>query len=222
MLKRILTLFTAVLVMSAGCMIASAAGLGKGDVNSDGRIDVTDISLTAAHIKGIKAMSASQQKLADVDSNNRINVTDISIMAAHIKGIHSIGSSKAPDPSVQLFDLSNNERKAAGLTAYKSSDQLNKAAQIRAKEIAKSFSHTRPNGSSCFTVLDELGIDYRAVSENIAGGQTSAKEAVDSFMKSQHHHDAIMSTQYTHMGTACYYDSSSRTYYWVQLFASGI
>lgn len=220
MLKKLTALFTALLMLTAGCTSASAAGLGKGDVNSDGKIDVTDISVTAAHIKGLKPLSSSQQKLADVDGSGRIDVTDISIIAAHIKGIRSIGGQAKQDPAKQLFDQANNERKAAGLTPYKQSDELNKAAQIRAKELPAKFSHTRPNGSRCFTVLDELGINYWAVSENIAGGQSSAKEANDDFMRStQGHREAIMSTDYTHMGTACYYDSGSRTYYWVQIFA---
>ncbi|MBQ1433896.1 MAG: serine protease [Ruminococcus sp.] len=226
MMKRILAFFTSALILTAGGINAAAAGQGKGDVNSDGRINVTDIAVTAAHIKGIKAMSSSQQKLADADGSGRIDVSDIAVIAAHIKGLKSIGSgsgssSNSDDRGSQLFDLTNRERTSAGLSAYKYSSSLTKAAQIRAKEIANTFSHTRPNGSRCFTVLDELGINYYSASENIAGGQSSASEAVSDFMGSQHHHDAIMSTQYTHMGTACYYDSGSRTYYWVQLFGTG-
>lgn len=36
-------------------------------------------------------------------------------------------------------------------------EKLNKAAAIRAKEIIKQFSHTRPNGLNADTVLDEVG-----------------------------------------------------------------
>lgn len=62
----------------------------KGDVNDDGKIDVTDIAMTASHIKGIKALSADEAERADADSDGSINVTDIAMIAAHIKGIKAI------------------------------------------------------------------------------------------------------------------------------------
>jgi uncharacterized protein YkwD len=49
-------------------------------------------------------------------------------------------------------------------------ENLCKAAKIRSKEIVKSFSHTRPDGKSCFTVFDDLGIAASAKGENIAAG----------------------------------------------------
>ena len=59
----------------------------KGDVNKDGEVNVTDISMVASHIKGIKALSEYGQKAGDVDNNKDINVTDIAMIASHIKGI---------------------------------------------------------------------------------------------------------------------------------------
>ena len=58
----------------------------KGDVNGDGRLDVTDLSKTAAHVKGKKSLSDEQQKAADLSGDGKVNVADISLMAAHIKG----------------------------------------------------------------------------------------------------------------------------------------
>lgn len=58
----------------------------KGDVNGDGRLDVTDLSKTAAHVKGKKFLSDEQQKAADLSGDGKVNVADISLMAAHIKG----------------------------------------------------------------------------------------------------------------------------------------
>ena len=62
-----------------------------GDVNGDGEINVSDIAVTAAHIKGLKPLTEEQQDKADVNDDGEINVTDISILAAHIKGIKPIG-----------------------------------------------------------------------------------------------------------------------------------
>ena len=58
-----------------------------GDVNGDGKIDVTDLSKTAAHIKGIKELEDYPAKVADVTEDGAVNVTDISKMAAKVKGI---------------------------------------------------------------------------------------------------------------------------------------
>ena len=58
-----------------------------GDVNGDGNINVTDIALVAAHVKGIKALDGGAVIRADVNDDGEINVTDIAMIAAHIKGI---------------------------------------------------------------------------------------------------------------------------------------
>ena len=62
-----------------------------GDVNGDGDINVTDIGMVAAHIKGIKALDEKAIKAADVNGDGDVNVTDIAMIAAHIKGIKPIG-----------------------------------------------------------------------------------------------------------------------------------
>ena len=61
-----------------------------GDVNGDGKINVTDVSKTAAHVKGIRPLDEKEQKCADVNGDNKINVTDVSKIAAHVKGIRAL------------------------------------------------------------------------------------------------------------------------------------
>ena len=51
---------------------------------------------------------------------------------------------------------------------------LQAAADIRAQEAVESFSHTRPNGESWSTVLDEEGVVYFYAGENLASGFSSA------------------------------------------------
>ena len=57
-----------------------------GDCNRDGTIDVTDIAIIAAHVKGIKMLDGRGPLTADVDESDWINTTDISKIAAHVKG----------------------------------------------------------------------------------------------------------------------------------------
>ena len=62
----------------------------KGDVNGDGKINVTDIVKTAAHVKGLKPLDPDAFTRADVNEDGKINVTDISKIAAHVKGIRKL------------------------------------------------------------------------------------------------------------------------------------
>ncbi|MBP1532723.1 MAG: leucine-rich repeat protein, partial [Ruminococcus sp.] len=62
----------------------------KGDANGDGKVDVTDIAMIAAHIKGIKPLSENGFKAADVNGDGKVDVTDIALVASHIKGIKAL------------------------------------------------------------------------------------------------------------------------------------
>ena len=64
-----------------------------GDINSDGVINVTDVSLVSAYVKSFKSLDAVQQQLADVNGDGLINVSDISMIAAHVKGVRVIKGS---------------------------------------------------------------------------------------------------------------------------------
>ena len=66
----------------------------RGDVDGSGTVDVTDIAMTASHIKGIKAVDKYSVNAADVNNDGDINVTDIAMQAAHIKGLKAIDTAK--------------------------------------------------------------------------------------------------------------------------------
>ena len=118
----------------------------------------------------------------------------------------------------EVLRLVNENRAKYGLAALKTDAELCRAASTRAVETVKSFSHTRPNGSSCFTVLDEMGYSYRSAGENIAMGQSSPEEVVRAWMNSEGHRANILSSEFTKIGVGCH--SSGSTLYWEQMFAS--
>ncbi|MER2064214.1 MAG: CAP domain-containing protein, partial [Alkalibacterium sp.] len=68
-----------------------------------------------------------------------------------------------------IVTLVNELREELGLDPVASNDMLKAAAIIRAVETEESFSHTRPDGSSAFTVFEEDGIayPYKVVGENL-------------------------------------------------------
>jgi uncharacterized protein YkwD len=119
----------------------------------------------------------------------------------------------------EVIALVNEERAAIGLSALSNNSQLTSAANICSPEIAVYWSHTRPNrppdSNSCFTAIS--GLSYFAAGENIAAGQTSAKEVMEDWMNSDGHKANILKTDFTMIGVSCYLYEG--TYYWVQFFA---
>ena len=79
----------------------------------------------------------------------------------------------------EVYEITNNYRSLVGVPSLTLDSSLVEAANIRAKELSDSFSHTRPNGSSCFTVLSELGISYGTAGENIAAGYSSSQSVLE-------------------------------------------
>lgn len=118
----------------------------------------------------------------------------------------------------QVLELVNAERKAAGKSAVKLDSTLNEVAELRANELLKNLSHTRPDGTSCFTAFDAKGVKYDSASENIAAGQRTPEELMSSWMSSTGHKDNILDSNATKMGIALVTVPSGYGYYWVQVF----
>ena len=78
----------------------------------------------------------------------------------------------------EVVRLVNEERAKAGLPALTVDRGAASAAQVRAKEIERSFSHTRPDGSSFNSALTEAGVNFRGAGENIAYGQNSPEKVM--------------------------------------------
>ena len=113
----------------------------------------------------------------------------------------------------QVFQLVNQRRKENGLAELTYRNDIQDAANIRANEIISTFSHTRPDGSSCFTAVT---VNYYAIGENIASGQKNAEEVMNAWMNSPGHRANILSAQFTGLavGVVQYQGVS----YWVQIF----
>ena len=115
----------------------------------------------------------------------------------------------------EVLKLTNRERLAEGLNPLTMYDLIQEATDIRAVEVDQLFDHVRPDGTDCFTVFDEVGIQCGAAGENIAWGQRTPEEVVEAWMNSEGHRANILRTYFTHMGVGFY------QYSWVQLFTDG-
>lgn len=125
---------------------------------------------------------------------------------------------KIMSPSEEVIELVNAERSAKKQHDLISDDTLNEIAAIRAKEIAEKFSHTRPDGTKCSSLLQENGIVNVYAGENIAAGHTSAEAVMNTWMNSEGHRKNILSGNYTRIGVGVY-EVNGYTY-WVQVFTS--
>jgi uncharacterized protein YjdB/uncharacterized protein YkwD len=102
---------------------------------------------------------------------------------------------------------------------------LEKAAMIRAKELAVRFAHTRPDGSDPRTAYEKYDISM-SYGENIAEGHRSALEVFtawseeDEDYSGQGHRRNMLSGSYTAVGISCVEYSGRK--YWVEVFSSQI
>ena len=130
---------------------------------------------------------------------------------------------ETPDASadayaVEVVRLVNEERAKQGLSALQMDAGVTAAAQVRAREIVSTFSHTRPDGRKCFTALDEAGVRYRGAGENIAYGQPSPAAVVNAWMNSPGHRANILNANFTTIGVG--HHTAGSTHYWTQFFTS--
>ena len=148
------------------------------------------------------------------NSNNSGNGSNSTGNGSGSTGGISTGTSSAAQ--AVLAEV-NAARAQNGLSALTLDANMNRAAAVRAAEMAQSFSHTRPNGSRGLTALNEAGVSYRTAGENIASGQQSAQAVVSAWMNSSGHRANILSSSFGRMGVG--QATIGRRTYWVQLFA---
>ncbi len=139
----------------------------------------------------------------------------------------------------KVIEYTNKERKAAGVDPLEEADVLMDAAAIRAEELITSFSHTRPDGTSYNTVLDELTSYFGKLTvgntgENalLTGGgeggyeskasmiDTYAQAIVNQWMNSDGHRENMLNPEHKYIGV-CVYDPN-KVLYATQLFADDI
>lgn len=116
----------------------------------------------------------------------------------------------------RVVAIVNEERAKNGLSALTINYTAMNAADVRATEIAGTFSHTRPNGTKCFTALDEAGVSYMGAGENIAKGQQTPEEVMNAWMNSSGHRANILNSNFKQIAVS--YKMVNGTPCWVQLF----
>lgn len=124
------------------------------------------------------------------------------------------------DEQATAVKLLNDVRAEVGLGAlnWNPNSKLQAAARIRAQELEELFSHTRPDGSSCFTIFEVYRIHYRTCAENIAyGTRLSAESVIELWYNSPGHYSNMTNAEVTEVGLASWHADNGNIY-WVQLF----
>lgn len=130
-----------------------------------------------------------------------------------------VPESDATQQARDVLSLVNAEREKQGLSSLTLSSKLTAVANEKARDMAENnyFSHTSPTYGSPFQMLQQYGIRYRTAGENIAAGQRTPEEVMQSWMNSSGHRANILNSAYTEIGIG-YYAGGSYGTEWVQLF----
>jgi uncharacterized protein YkwD len=145
-------------------------------------------------------------------------------------------SSSAPTTSAmatakEVLAIMNAARAKAGCSPLKLNTKLMSAAKTHATNMAKKnfFGHANKDGGKFSGRVKKQGYKYSMVAENIAAGQSSAKQAAYDWLGSAGHRKNILNCKLKDTGIAVAYQADDQPimgnskpfyYYWVQVFAA--
>lgn len=117
----------------------------------------------------------------------------------------------------------NEYRAEEGIAPLKLNEELTIMACARAEEIAWSgeHSHTRPNGSSCFTIFKEAGFNEGTAGENLGYGFWTPEEVCEAWKDSRTHYENLMNPKFVEIGIGVAADPDEKgKLCWVNHFLS--
>ena len=125
------------------------------------------------------------------------------------------------DSSVTNFEnevvrLVNEQRQKNGLKPLTANWELSRVARYKSQDMVDNryFAHNSPLYGTPFQMIKAFGISFRTAGENIAYGQRTPKQVVDTWMNSSGHRANILNSSYTQIGVGYV----SNGHYWTQLF----
>lgn len=120
----------------------------------------------------------------------------------------------------EVFDLVNQIRAENGLEPFVYNVTLAETARAHSQDMIDRnfFSHTNPDGEDPFDRMRDNGLSFSMAAENIAAGQRTPEEVVNSWMNSEGHRANILGgCEELGVGLAL---GGSYGYYWTQCFAT--
>ena len=119
----------------------------------------------------------------------------------------------------EVIRLVNVERAKAGVPALTENNELDRIARIKSNDFIEKnyFAHTSPTYGTPFDMLKSFGVTFTAAGENIASGQGTAAQVMNTWMNSPGHKANILNSTYNQIGVGAARDNKG-TLYWTQLF----
>ncbi|WP_077325960.1 CAP domain-containing protein [Virgibacillus siamensis] len=107
----------------------------------------------------------------------------------------------------QIFDITNVMRSTHGKSSLKWNKEISKVAFKHSKDMAVNnyFSHYSKNGAGLKERLASQEVYYRAAGENIAAKYPDAPSAMNGWLNSKGHREALLNDGYTHLGAGVYH-----------------
>ena len=118
----------------------------------------------------------------------------------------------------EVIRLTNIERVKAGRSPLQYHAGLQRAAMVRAEEITRKFSHTRPDGTDSSTALYENGVACDG-GENIAAGQKTPEAVVRAWMNSSGHRATMLNPNAKYIGVGVCKSPITGQWLWTQEFS---
>ena len=123
-----------------------------------------------------------------------------------------------------LTDLTNSDRTAYGLSGLKVNPLLEKAALMKAEDMAARgyFAHNSPDGKAPWYWIEQAGYAYVYAGENLAIDFNESRDIENAWMNSPGHRANILNPRYTEVGIAMKEGvfEGKPTVFVVQMFAS--
>ena len=123
---------------------------------------------------------------------------------------------------IEVIRLVNIERAKVGRSALIENNKISNIARIKSQDFIKNnyFSHNSPTYGSPFDMLKSFGITYTAAGENIANGQRTAAEVMNSWMNSSGHRANILNSAYNQIGVGVAKNKNGNLF-WTQMLVRG-
>lgn len=162
-----------------------------------------------------KEQSDGQLRIYNVISTRKVRVTLIDQKPAQTVTARKVAIPPSlPELRTKILEMVNEIRIEHDLTPLTYNALLEQSAQGYADRMADEgfFAHVSPDGDTLKDRISRVGYYNRsfsddcfcvkgyALGENLARGQKTAKEAVDAWMKSPAHRDAILNGDYSELG----------------------
>jgi uncharacterized protein YkwD len=189
----------------------AGAGSGSGTDLAGGQVQTTTSGQPAAPTTSASAPTTSSAAPTPTETSAAPQPSTSDAPPPSTKAAARV----APSVTAQVITLVNDERAKAGCAPLTEESHVTKAAQDFSDQMSAEnfFSHTSPDGTTFDQRIKQAGYS-KPGAENIARGQTSAAQVMESWMNSEGHRANILNCTLKKIGVGV----TTAGWYWVQDF----